>query len=209
MLVRMYEENPDQRQIIRAAEILRKGGIVILPTDTVYAFCASIENKNATELISKANHKHLDPTTFSILCHDLSHLSDFCAQIPNWLFRIMKSVLPGPYTFILNANGRVPKLIHSKKKTVGIRVPDNKITREIIRELGTPLLSSSLKDDDDVIEYTTDPELIYEKYGDDIELIIDGGYGDNNPSTVLNCTGEEIEIIRLGKGPVDFISEEA
>ena len=200
MLIKIYPENPNEKHIRQIVSALRNDEIVILPTDTVYAFCASIENRKASDLISRINPRHSDPTTFSLLCADLSHLSDYCAQIPNHHFRMMKHNLPGPFTFILKANALVPKLIHSKKKTVGIRVPDNSIIKMIIQELGSPLLSSSLKDNDDIIEYATDPELIYEQYQDKVNFVVDGGYGDIIPSTVVDLTGDEFEIIRQGKG---------
>lgn len=203
MIIRIYPENPNEKHIRQIAEVLRKGEIVILPTDTVYAFCASVENRKATDLIARINPKHNDPTTFSLLCSDLSHLSDYCAQIPNHHFRMMKAHLPGPFTFILNANALVPKIIHRKKKTVGIRVPSHSITRSIIQELGMPLLCSSLKDEDNVLEYTTDPELIHERYENRVHCVVDGGIGDIIPSTVVDLTDGEAIIIRQGKGKLN------
>jgi len=200
MIIRIYSENPNEKHVRQVADALRNGEIVILPTDTVYAFCASVENRKATELIAKINPKHNDPTTFSLLCSDLSHLSDYCAQIPNHHFRMMKANLPGPFTFILNASALVPKIIHRKKKTVGIRVPSQLITKAIIEELGMPLLCSSLKDDDNVLEYTTDPELIHERYENRVFCVVDGGNGDVIPSTVVDLTNSESAIIRQGKG---------
>ena len=141
----------------------------------------------------------------TFICHDLSSLSDYSKPISNSVFKVMKRVLPGPFTFILEANNKVPKLLQSNKKTIGVRVPDNPIVREIVRVLGHPILSASVKDDDEVVEYTTDPELIYERYGDIVDMVIDGGYGDNVPSTVVDCTSDEIEVIREGKGDVDLL----
>jgi tRNA threonylcarbamoyl adenosine modification protein (Sua5/YciO/YrdC/YwlC family) len=143
-------------------------------------------------------------TTLSFICHDLSHLSDFTTPIDNHIFKAMKRALPGPYTFILNANNHVPKIIHGSKKTVGIRVPDNSIIRAIVEELGHPVFSTSIKDDDEIVEYITDPELIDEKYGELVDLVVDGGYGDNVPSTVVDCTSGEIEVVREGKGEIDI-----
>jgi tRNA threonylcarbamoyl adenosine modification protein (Sua5/YciO/YrdC/YwlC family) len=200
MIIRIYSENPNEKHVRQVADALRNGEIVILPTDTVYAFCASVENRKATEMIAKINPKHNDPTTFSLLCSDLSHLSDYCAQIPNHHFRMMKANLPGPFTFILNASALVPKIIHRKKKTVGIRVPSQLITKAIIEELGMPLLCSSLKDDENVLEYTTDPELIHERYENRVFCVVDGGNGDVIPSTVVDLTKSESAIIRQGKG---------
>jgi len=200
MIIRIFPENPNEKHVRQVANALRNGEIVVLPTDTVYAFCASVENRKATEMIARINPKHNDPTTFSLLCSDLSHLSDYCAQIPNHHFRMMKAHLPGPFTFILNASALVPKIIHRKKKTVGIRVPDHAVTRAIIRELGMPLLCSSLKDEDDVLEYTTDPELIHERYENSVSLVVDGGNGDIIPSTVVDLTDSEPIVLRQGKG---------
>jgi tRNA threonylcarbamoyl adenosine modification protein (Sua5/YciO/YrdC/YwlC family) len=161
-------------------------------------------NSKAIEKISRLK-KISESANYSIICHDLSHLSDYTLQISNDIFRLMKRALPGPYTFILKANNQVPKLFHSKKKTIGIRVPDNVIARAIVEALGNPIVSSSIHDDDEVIEYTTDPDLIYERYEDQIDLLVDGGFGDNEASTVLDCTGEEIEILREGKGDLSIL----
>jgi tRNA threonylcarbamoyl adenosine modification protein (Sua5/YciO/YrdC/YwlC family) len=183
---------------------LKKGGVIIYPTDTVYAFGADMYNSKAIEKISRLK-KISESANYSIICHDLSHLSDYTLQISNDIFRLMKRALPGPYTFILKANNQVPKLFHSKKKTIGIRVPDNAIARAIVEALGNPIVSSSIHDDDEVIEYTTDPDLIYERYEDQIDLLVDGGFGDNEASTVLDCTGDEIEILREGKGDLSIL----
>jgi tRNA threonylcarbamoyl adenosine modification protein (Sua5/YciO/YrdC/YwlC family) len=135
----------------------------------------------------------------------LSHLSDYAKPIPNHIFKAMKKTLPGPFTFILEANNQVPKIMQSKRKTVGIRIPNNNIIREIVKELGNPILSASVKDDDEIIEYTTDPELIHEKFGNRVDIVIDGGYGDNVPSTIIDCTANELEIVREGKGDVELL----
>lgn len=205
MLLKLYNENPNPRDIQRIVECLKDGGVIIYPTDTIYGIGCDILNHKSVERITEIMNIKKDKTMFSFICSDLSHLSDYSKPLNNTIFKIMKSVLPGPYTFILNASNKVPKLLSSKKKTVGIRVPDNNIIREIVKELGNPILSKSIKDEDQILEYTTDPELINERYGDLVDIVIDGGFGDNEPSTILDCTGDEIEIIRLGKGIVDFI----
>lgn len=204
MLLKIYPENPSQRAIDKVTECLKDGGIVIYPTDTIYGIGCDIFKPKSVERITEilGNKKKKDAMTF--ICHDLSNLSDFTKPIPNNVFKTMKKSLPGPFTFILEANNNVPKLLQSNKKTVGIRIPDNNIILEIVRQLGHPILSTSVKDDDEVIEYTTDPELIHERYGDLVDIVIDGGYGDNQPSTVVDCTAGEIEVVREGKGVLDF-----
>jgi tRNA threonylcarbamoyl adenosine modification protein (Sua5/YciO/YrdC/YwlC family) len=204
MRIRLYEENVNAKQLDQVVDCLKKGGVIIYPTDTVYAFGADMYNSKAIEKISRLK-KISESANYSIICHDLSHLSDYTLQISNDIFRLMKRALPGPYTFILKANNQVPKLFHSKKKTIGIRVPDNAIARAIVEALGNPIVSSSIHDDDEVIEYTTDPDLIYERYEDQIDLLVDGGFGDNEASTVLDCTGDEIEILREGKGDLSIL----
>ena len=204
MRIRLYEENVNAKQLDQVVDCLKKGGVIIYPTDTVYAFGADMYNSKAIEKISRLK-KISESANYSIICHDLSHLSDYTLQISNDIFRLMKRALPGPYTFILKANNQVPKLFHSKKKTIGIRVPDNVIASAIVEALGNPIVSSSIHDDDEVIEYTTDPDLIYERYEDQIDLLVDGGFGDNEASTVFDCTGDEIEILREGKGDLSIL----
>lgn len=205
MLVKIYPENPNPRAIQQVVECLKDGGIIIYPTDTIYGIGCDIYRPKAIERIIQIQGNAKKKSALSFICHDLSHLSDFTTPINNQVFKAMKRVLPGPYTFILNANNQVPKIIHGNKKTVGIRVPDNNIIREIVREFGNPILSSSIKNEDEVLEYITDPELIYETYGDLVDIVIDGGYGDNIPSTVIDCTNNEIEIIREGKGELELL----
>ena len=206
MLIKIYPENPNERAIEQVVDVLRKGGIIIYPTDTVYGLGCDITNPKAIEKIARIRGIKPEKANFSFICHDLSHISDFIKPIDNTTFRILKKALPGPFTFIFNANNNVPKLLSSNKKTVGIRVPDNNIARYIVKELGNPILSTSIKDDDELIEYSTDPELIHEKYEDLVDLVIDGGYGDNEASTVIDCTTGEFEIIREGKGNIeDFL----
>lgn len=203
MFIKIYPENPNPKAIEQAVEVLRKGGLIIYPTDTVYGLGCDITNQRAIEKVCQIRGVKPDKANFSFVCYDLSNISDYIKPIDNITFRILKKALPGPYTFIFNASGNVPKLLSSKKKTVGIRVPDNSIAQEIVRQLGNPILSASIKDEDELIEYSTDPELIYEKYQDRVDLVIDGGYGDNEPSTVIDCTSGEFEIIREGKGSVE------
>lgn len=203
MFLKIYPENPNLREIQKAVNCLQNGGIIIYPTDTIYGIGCDIFKTKAIERIADILGERKKKSALSFICSDLSHLSDFTKPISNNVFKIMKKVLPGPYTFILEANNNVPKIIQSNKKTIGIRIPDNIIIREIVKELGHPILSSSVKDDDEVVEYTTDPELIYERYENLVDMVIDGGYGDNIPSTVVDCTSGEIEILREGKGNID------
>jgi tRNA threonylcarbamoyl adenosine modification protein (Sua5/YciO/YrdC/YwlC family) len=200
MLLKIYPENPNHRQIRLVTECLMDGGIVIYPTDTVYGLGCDIFKSKAIEKIAQIKGINAAKANFSFICNDLSQLSDFCKPISNDVFKLMRNNLPGPFTFILSANNNVPKLIQSKKKTVGIRIPNNNIPLEIVQELGHPIMSTSVHDDDEILEYTTDPELIYEKYQNVVDIVIDGGYGDNEPSTVIDCTGDEIIIVREGKG---------
>lgn len=205
MFLKIYPENPNPREIQKAVDCLMDGGIIIYPTDTIYGIGCDIFKPKAIERITEILGDKKKKSAMTFICHDLSHLSTFTKPISNNIFKVMKRTLPGPYTFILEANNDVPKLLQSNKKTVGIRVPDNSITREIVRVLGHPILSTSVKDDDEVIEYTTDPELIYERYGDRVDMVIDGGYGDNVPSTVVDCTSGDIEVVREGKGDIEML----
>ena len=203
MLIKIYPENPNPRAIEQVVEVLKKGGIIIYPTDTVYGLGCDISNQKAIEKICRIRGIKPEKANFSFICSDLRHISDYIKPIDTTTFRVLKKALPGPFTFIFNANNNVPKLLSSNKKTVGIRVPDNEIAREIVRQLGNPILSTSIHDDDEVIEYSTDPELIYEKYEDKVDLVIDGGYGGNEASTVVDCTSGDFEIIREGKGQLE------
>ncbi len=200
MLVKIYPENPNPREIQKIVDILRNGGVIIYPTDTVYGIGCDINQPKAVSRVAQIRGINLQKANFSFICHDLSHMSDFTKHVSNDAFRLMKHNLPGPFTFILEANSNVPKIFKSKKKTVGIRVPNNPIILEIVKELGNPIMSSSIHDEDDIIEYTTDPELIHEKYSNLVDIVIDGGYGDNEASTIVDCSTEEFEILREGKG---------
>jgi tRNA threonylcarbamoyl adenosine modification protein (Sua5/YciO/YrdC/YwlC family) len=203
MLIKIYPENPNAKAIEQVVAVLKKGGVIIYPTDTIYGLGCDITNHKAVERICQLRGIKPEKANFSFVCSDLSHISDYTKPIDTMVFRVLKKALPGPYTFILEANNHVPKLLSSKKKTVGIRVPDNDIAREIVRLLGNPVLSTSIRDDDDVIEYSTDPELIYEKYKDSVDVVIDGGFGGNEPSTVIDCTTGDFEVIRQGKGSLE------
>jgi len=199
MLVKLFNDNTNQREVLRIVEVLRNGGLIVYPTDTIYGLGCDITNTKAVEKVARIKGVKADKNNFSFICSDLSHLSDYTKPIPNPVFKLMKKNLPGAFTFILEANNNLPKYFKGKK-TVGIRVPDNNIIREIVRELGNPILSTSIKDEDEILEYTTDPELIYEKYCEIADLVIDGGYGDIIPSTIVDCTSDEIKIVREGKG---------
>jgi len=203
MLLKIYPENPNPKAIEQVVEVLRKGGLIIYPTDTVYGLGCDITNHRAIEAICKIRNIKPDKANLSFICYDLSHISDYIKPIDNSTFRVLKKALPGPFTFIFNASHNVPKLLSTNKKTVGIRVPDNDIARCIVKELGNPIVSSSIRDDDEIIEYSTDPELIHEKYQDLVDIVIDGGYGDNVASTVVDCTSGDFEIIREGKGDLE------
>ena len=204
MLLKLYNENTNIRDIQKVVEILRDGGTIIYPTDTVYGMGCDITKPKAVEKIARFKGMKVEKTNFSFICSNLSHLSDYTRPISNQLFKLMNRNLPGPFTFILEANNNVPKYFKGKKKTVGIRVPDNNIVRMIVEELGNPILSTSIHGDDDIVEYYTDPELIHEKFKDKVDLVIDGGSGELIPSTIINCTGGEITLEREGKGKLDY-----
>ena len=204
MLLKIYPENPNPKAIEQVVEVLRKGGVIIYPTDTVYGLGCDITNHRAIERICQIRRIKPEKANLSFVCYDLSHISDYIKPIDNTTFRVLKKALPGPFTFIFNASHLVPKLLSSNKKTVGIRVPDNDIAREIVKQLGNPIVSTSIHDDDELIEYSTDPELIYEKYQDQVDIVIDGGYGGNIASTIVDCTTGEFEIVREGKGELEL-----
>ena len=198
-LIKIYEENPNPKEIAKVVDVLKKGGLIIYPTDTVYGLGCDITNNSALEKIAKIKGVKLEKANFSFICEDLSNLSEYAKQIDNSTFKLLKRNLPGPYTFILPGSNNLPT-VFKKKKTVGIRVPDNKICQAIVNKLGNPIVSTSIKDDDEIIEYTTDPELIAEKWNKLVDIVVDGGYGDNVASTVIDLTEGEPEVIREGKG---------
>ncbi|KXO01337.1 translation factor Sua5 [Aequorivita aquimaris] len=201
--IKIYEENPNPKEIKRVVKILRDGGVIIYPSDTVYALGCDINNNRAMERVAQLRGVKLEKANFSFVCEDLSNLSDYVKQIDTPTFKILKRNLPGPYTFILPGNNNLPS-VFKKKKEVGIRVPDNSITRAIVQELGNPIISTSIKDEDEVIEYTTDPELILEKWDNLVDLVIDGGFGGNIASTVIDLTGPEPVVVREGKGSLEL-----
>lgn len=203
-LIRIYEENPNSKDIRRVVDVLRKGGLVIYPTDTIYGLGCDITNTAALEKVAQLKGVKLDKANFSFICENLSNLSDYVKQIDTQTFKILKRCLPGPYTFILPGNSNLPT-VFKKKKTVGIRVPNNNICKAIVRELGNPIVSTSIRDEDEVIEYTTDPELILEKWDKLVDIVIDGGYGDNIPSTVIDLSTTSPEVIRHGKGSIEIM----
>lgn len=200
--IKLYEENPNEREIDKVVSVLKKGGLIIYPTDTVYGLGCDITNMKAMEKVAKIKDVKLDKANFSFICYDLSNLSDYVKQIDTSTYKILKKYLPGPYTFVLPSNNNLPKAFKNKK-TVGIRIPDNNIIRELVKKLGNPIVSTSIYDEDDLIEYTTDPELIFEKWGNIVDVVIDGGFGDNTPSTVVDLSEGEITILRKGKGNTD------
>jgi len=203
MLIRIYPENPNPKAIQQVVDVLRNGGIIIYPTDTIYGLGCDITNHKAIEKICQIRGIKPEKANFSFVCHDLQNISEYVKPIDTSVFRLIKKALPGPFTFIFNASNNVPKLLSSKKKTVGIRVPDNAIAMEIVKQLGNPILSTSIRDDDDILEYSTDPELIHEKFEDKVDIVIDGGYGGNVASTVVDCTTGEFTVLREGKGQLE------
>ncbi|AKQ46191.1 translation factor Sua5 [Rufibacter radiotolerans] len=200
--LRIHPDNPQPKAIQQAVEIIKKGGLVIYPTDTIYGLGCDLMNGKAVERLCQLRGLKPDKAQLSFICHDLTHISDY-AKISNQTYKVMKKALPGPFTFVLEASSNVPKIGGARRKTVGIRIPDNNICLSIVRELGTPIVSTSIHDEDEVIEYTTDPELIYEKYRNQVDLVIDAGYGNNIASTVINCEHDEFEILRQGAGEIE------
>lgn len=202
-LIKLYPENPNPKTIQKVVDVLNSGGLIIYPTDTVYGLGCDITNIKALERIAKIKGVKLEKSNLSFICEDLSNLSDYVKQIDNTTFKILKRALPGPYTFILPGSKNLPNPF-KKRKTVGIRVPDNSITLAIVRALGRPLMSTSIRDEDDIIEYTTDPELIYEKWANLVDLVIDGGYGGNEGSTIIDLSKDAPVVLREGKGSLEI-----
>ena len=201
--IKIYEENPNSEEIKKVVSILKKGGLIIYPSDSVYALGCDISNYKALEKVARIKGVKLDKANFSFVCESISNISSYVTHISTPTFKILKRALPGPYTFILPGNNNLPKAF-KKKKEVGIRVPNNEIALAIVRELGNPIISTSIYDEDEIVEYTTDRELIYEKWRSQVDLVIDGGYGGNIPTTVINLCGDKPELIREGKGSLDI-----
>jgi len=204
MLIRIYPENPNPKHIRQVVDLLEVGGIIIYPTDTVYAIGCDIKANKAIDKIARMKGLNPQNPDLSLIFHDMSQLSEYTVIRDNPTFKLLKRNLPGPFTFIVRANNQIPKLFKNRKKTVGIRIPDNSIVLEIVRELGRPIITTSVHDPDEIIEYTTDPELIHEKYRDFADIVVDGGFGRNEASTVVDCTGDEPEIVRQGLGSLEY-----
>jgi tRNA threonylcarbamoyl adenosine modification protein (Sua5/YciO/YrdC/YwlC family) len=204
MLLKIHPETPGQRQVQKAVEILKEGGVIIFPTDTVYGLGCDVFNHKAVERVARIKGINIEKANFSFICHNLSHLTDYAKHVNNPAFKLMKQCLPGPFTFILEASSNVPRIFRSRKKTIGIRIPDNNIIVEIVRELGNAVLTTSIHNEDEVLDYITDPELIHEKYKTAVDAVIHGGYGGNMPSTVIDCTGPVPQLIRQGIGHVEI-----
>ena len=205
MLIKIYPENPNPREVKKIVELLDNGGVIIYPTDTIYGIGCDISQPKAVARLAKIQGLDMDKAYFSFIFNDLSQISEYTKPMSNAAFKLLKRNVPGPFTFIFEANNNIPKLFKTRRKTVGIRVPDNNIIRSIVAELGRPILSSSVHDvEDDVTEYITDPELIHERYSNVVDAVIDGGYGDNEPSTVIDCTTDDFDVIREGKGEISW-----
>ncbi len=204
MLLRLYPENPNARHIRKVVDVLEGGGIIIYPTDTVYAMGCDVKAHKAIERIAQLKGQNPDNPDLSIIFRDMSQLSEYTVIYDDNIFRLLKRNLPGPFTFIVKANNQIPRLFKNKKKTVGIRIPDNSIVNEIVKGLGRPIITTSIHDPDEIIEYTTDPELIWEKFRDFADIVINGGYGKNEASTIVDCTGDEITIVRQGLGQLEW-----
>jgi len=201
-LIKLYPDNPDPRRIEEIVAVLKAGGLVIYPTDTVYGIGCDISQPKAIEKIAKIKNIKPERANFAFICHDMSHLANY-AKVSNAVYKVMKRALPGPFTFVLPATNEVPKLLNNKRKTIGIRIPDNNIPRLLVKELGHPILTSSIVDDDDILEYSTDPELIFERFENLVDIVIDGGSGHNVASTIVLCETDEFEVIRQGLGDLN------
>ncbi|HUH73561.1 MAG TPA: L-threonylcarbamoyladenylate synthase [Chitinophagales bacterium] len=204
MFLEIHPENPEPRKIQQVVDCLKNGGLVIYPTDTVYAIGCDIYQPKAIEKLCLIKGVKSNKMSFSFICNDLSHISEFTLNLDTPIYKLMKRLLPGAYTFILKANNSIPKLFKNKKKTVGIRIPNHNIPRMIVEELGNPIITTSIHHDDEIIDYITDPYYIYEQFGNRVDIVIDGGMGGIVPSTIINCTDGYPELVRQGKGEVDF-----
>ncbi len=204
LFLEIHPDNPQEKYLNTIVECLKDGGVIIYPTDTVYGIGCDINKTRAVERVCKIKGIKPEKSNFSLICYDLSHLSDYTKHVSTPVYKVMRKALPGPFTFILEANSSVPKLFKHKKNTVGIRIPNNNIIREIVRLLENPILSSSVKDEDEIVEYTTDPDLIYEKFHDKVDIIVNGGYGNNEASTIVDCSNDDFTIIRQGLGDLEL-----
>ena len=204
MLLRINAENPEGRKIAKVVDKLEEGGIIIYPTDTVYGLGCDIFNKKAVEKICQIRGLNPAKARLSFICKDISQVSEYALQLDNQVFRMLKRNLPGPFTFVLKSNNQVPKLFKNRKKTIGVRIPDNTIPLRIVEELGRPILTTSLRSEDEILEYFTDPIDIYEDFQKIVDIVIDGGIGKNVPSTVVDCTGSDVEILREGVGELEI-----
>lgn len=205
MMIRVYPDNPAPRHLKMVTETLEKGGLIIYPTDSVYAIGCDMNNQKAIDRLCSVIGKKPEEANLALICYDLSNISEYTVPFSNGVYKMMRSSLPGPYTFILKANNKVPKLFKNKKKEIGIRVPDNNIPREIVKMLGAPIVTASIKIPDEVSDYSSDPTIIYDAYKDKVDLVIDGGFGSLEGTTVLDCTGEEVVLLREGKGEVEVM----
>lgn len=199
MYIKLFEDNPNERDILKITGVLKEGGVIIYPTDTIYAIGCDIYNTKAVQRVCQLKGIKPEKANFSMICRDLSNIAAY-AKVNNEVFKVMKRNLPGPFTFVLPATNKLPNILMNRRKTIGIRVPDNYIVKAIVEELGNPLLTTSVKADDEVVEYITDPELIYERYEKLVDVVVDGGYGQNVASTVVDCSGDTIEVVRQGIG---------
>lgn len=203
--LRLYPENPEEKKIDKVVKVLNQGGIIIYPTDTVYGIGCDIFNRKAIDRLCQVKGIKPQKLNLSFICYDLSHISEYVKRIDTPIFKLLKKALPGPFTFILESSSKVPKILNVNKKTVGIRIPDNNIPRMIVKSLGHPIITTSIKDTDDIIEYTTDPDIIYEEFKNQVDIVIDGGFGGNVPSTVVDCSTGGPELIREGLGDLEAV----
>lgn len=204
-LLRIYSENPEQKKIRKVSEAMKDGAVVIYPTDTVYALGCDLYNQKALDRIAKLKSYNSQKPIFSIICQDISQVSQYTKVIPNEIFKILKKALPGPYTFVLEANNKIPKALNQNRKTIGVRVPENDVCLSLVRELGNPMITTSIKDDDAIVEYITDPQMIYEHFNNKVDFVIDGGISGNVPSSVIDCTSGEPLLERKGLGSLENI----
>lgn len=200
MLIELFPDNIDTKKLAAVVQTLKSGGVIIYPTDTVYTMGCALSSAKGIEKVAKLKNVKMEKAKFSIVCSDLSHLTDYSQPVSNPVFKLMKTLLPGPFTFILEANRNIPRYFAANRKSIGIRIPDNKIIKMLVEMLGEPIISTSIHDDDEILEFSTDPERIDEKWGSLVDLIIDGGPGGLDPSTIIDCTNGAVEIIRVGKG---------